>query len=35
MFEPEYLKSAYHAQVALAGQYAGLPFEGAAPHPNP
>jgi hypothetical protein len=25
--EPEYLKSSYHAQAALAEQYAGLPFE--------
>jgi p-hydroxybenzoate 3-monooxygenase len=26
-YELEYLKSSYHAQVALAEQYAGLPFE--------
>jgi p-hydroxybenzoate 3-monooxygenase len=29
-YELEYLKSSYHAQVALAEQYAGLPFEEAA-----
>jgi p-hydroxybenzoate 3-monooxygenase len=28
-YELEYLKSSYHAQVALAEQYAGLPFEAA------
>jgi p-hydroxybenzoate 3-monooxygenase len=27
-YELEYLKSSHHAQVALAEQYAGLPFEG-------
>jgi p-hydroxybenzoate 3-monooxygenase len=26
-YELEYLKSSYHAQVALAEQYAGLPLE--------
>ena len=26
--ELEYLKASHHAQVALAEQYAGLPFEG-------
>jgi p-hydroxybenzoate 3-monooxygenase len=29
-YELEYLKSSHHAQVALAEQYAGLPFEGPA-----
>jgi p-hydroxybenzoate 3-monooxygenase len=28
-YELDYLKSSYHAQVALAEQYAGLPFEDA------
>ena len=28
-YELEYLNSSHHAQVALAEQYAGLPFEGA------
>jgi p-hydroxybenzoate 3-monooxygenase len=28
-YELEYLKSSHHAQVALAEQYAGLPFEDA------
>ena len=31
--ELEYLKSSHHAQVALAEQYAGLPFEGASAAP--
>ncbi len=29
-YELDYLKSSHHAQVALAEQYAGLPFEGQA-----
>ena len=29
-YELEYLKTSHHAQVALAEQYAGLPFEDAA-----
>ncbi len=31
-YELEYLSSSHHAQVALAEQYAGLPFEGPAGH---
>ena len=34
-YELEYLKSSHHAQVALAEQYAGLPFEGAFGNPGP
>jgi p-hydroxybenzoate 3-monooxygenase len=33
-YELEYLKSSHHAQVALAEQYAGLPFEGPAIEPT-
>jgi p-hydroxybenzoate 3-monooxygenase len=34
-YELEYLKSSHHAQLALAEQYAGLPFEGAFGNPGP